>query len=353
MGFRDREKQRLVPLKLELFSAEASEPETYKGKRRDFCLRNDRARENLYAGIRDDALSYFSERNIHWHDGSKDAPSNHLCCSQTFCVNFWFAFSDAPEPLAAVLRELGYDAVEMLPFEMDRTGREDKARYAGFEWIGARNYLAERVRGRVARDEDRSRGQRFTSLDFAFRFRHSDGLIQIVAGEWKYTENYTNGNDIRFSRSGTDRLDIYRPSLEAPGCQIALNGVSKEALFFDPFDPVDAPAVVVFRHGARRRDGSGRGFSSAHRAGGEPGVRRTCDVARIKGGGCRRARDMVQARRAGPLRQYLCGGCPSIGLPTCSGAGVGRVHAAALWRDWLARISHQRGVHGAENAWYK
>ena len=41
---------------------------------------------------------------------------------------------------------------------------------------------------------------------------------------------------IRISRYGTDRLDIYRPSLEAPGCQIALNGASKEALFFDPFD---------------------------------------------------------------------------------------------------------------------
>lgn len=236
MRFRDREKRRLGPLKSELFSAEASEPGTYNGKRYDFCLRNDRARENLYAGIRDDALSYFSDRNVRWHDGRGDAPSNHLCCSQTFCVNFWFAFSGAPEPLAAVLRELGYDAVEMLSFELDRTAREDKPRYVSFEWIGARNYLAEHVRGRVARDEERSRGQNFTSLDFAFRFRRSDGLIQIVAGEWKYTENYANDKDIRLSSNGTDRMDIYWPSLEAPGCQIALNGVSKEALFFDPFD---------------------------------------------------------------------------------------------------------------------
>lgn len=236
MGFRDREKRRLVPLKPELFSAEAQKPGTYKGKRYDFCLRDDRARENLYAGIRDDALSYFGERSIRWHDGSKGAPSNHLCCSQSFCVNFWFAFCDGPEPLAALLRGLGYDAVQMLPFELDRIAGDDKSRYVSFEWIGARNYLRERAGGRVARDEERTRGQGFTSLDFAFRFRRSDGLIQIVAGEWKYTENYTNGNDIRISRNGTDRLDIYRPSLEAPGCQIALNGVSKEALFFDPFD---------------------------------------------------------------------------------------------------------------------
>ena len=180
MRFREREKRRLVLLKPGLFSADAQEPGTYKNKRYDFCLRNDRACENLYAGIRDDALSYFSERNIRWHDGSRGAPSNHLCCSQSFCVNFWFVFSDAPEPLAAVLRELGYDAVEMLPFELDHSAREDKPRYVSFEWIGARNYLVERVRGRVARDEGRSRGQNFTSLDFAFRFRRSDGLIQIV-----------------------------------------------------------------------------------------------------------------------------------------------------------------------------
>ena len=236
MGFRDREKRRLVPLKPELFSVEAAEPGTYKGKRYDFCLRDDRARENLYAGIRDGALSCFSKRNIRWHDGSKDAPSNHLCCSQSFCVNFWFAFGDAPEPLAAMLRGLGYDAVEVLPFELDLAAGDGESRYVSFEWIGARNYLEERAGGRIARDDERTRGQGFTSLDFAFRFRRSDGLVQIVAGEWKYTENYANGKDIRISKHGTDRLDIYRPSLDAAGCQIALNGVSKEALFFDPFD---------------------------------------------------------------------------------------------------------------------
>ena len=43
MGFRDKEKGRLARLKSELFSAEASEPGTYKGKRYEFCFRNDRA----------------------------------------------------------------------------------------------------------------------------------------------------------------------------------------------------------------------------------------------------------------------------------------------------------------------
>ena len=42
--------------------------------------------------------------------------------------------------------------------------------------------------------------------------------------------------NLRFSESGTDRLAIYRPSLEQEGCQIVLGEVPPEALFFDPFD---------------------------------------------------------------------------------------------------------------------
>ena len=107
MGFRDREKRRLVPLKPELFSAEACEPGCYGKNRQDFCLRDDRASENLHASIRDVAVDYFRERDILWHDGIGGGPSNHLCCSQSFCVNFWFPFREAPGPLAAVLRGLG------------------------------------------------------------------------------------------------------------------------------------------------------------------------------------------------------------------------------------------------------
>ncbi len=75
IGFREREKRRLVPLKPELFSAEACKPGRYGQKRYDFCLRNDRASENLHAGIRDDALEYFRRRDIRWHDGIEDGPS--------------------------------------------------------------------------------------------------------------------------------------------------------------------------------------------------------------------------------------------------------------------------------------
>ena len=236
MGFREREKQRLGPLKPHLFSDEACEWGIYRGKAREFCLCNDRAKENLHANIRDETIRYFRERKIGWHYGIDDGPSNHLCCSQSCCVNFWMPFRRSPGRLASVLRGLGYDAVEMLPISLDGNGADDSCCYVAFEWIGKRNYLGEHARGRVARDDERRRGAGFTSLDFLFRFRRSDGRVQIVAGEWKYTEHYSGKRSLLFSRSGTNRLDIYRASLEHEGCQLVLDGLSPEVLFFDPFD---------------------------------------------------------------------------------------------------------------------
>ena len=132
--------------------------------------------------------------------------------------------------------EPGYDVAEMLPIELDRTSTNDSLRYVAFEWIGKRNYLGERIRGMIVGDDERTRGQHFISLDFAWRYRLSDGPSQIVTGEWRYTENYPNGQNKRFSDHGTDRLEIYRPSLDPYGRQIALNSLSKQALFYDPFD---------------------------------------------------------------------------------------------------------------------
>ena len=241
MSFRDREKKRLGPLKPELFSAEACEPGKYRGKERDFCLRDDRSSENLHSSIRDEAIVYFLDRSIPWHDGmnvarKNDRPSNHLCCSQSACVNFWFRYVRSPENLAGVLRGLGYDVAEVLPFELDAPLSSGTRPYVAFEWIGERNYLRETSGGRLAGDAGRQRGANFTSLDFAMRFRQNDGRIHMIAGEWKYTEEYARDKSIRYSKAGTDRLDIYKSSLSMSDCQIKLQGVTAEALFFDPFD---------------------------------------------------------------------------------------------------------------------
>ena len=236
--FRDREKRRLVPLKPMLFSERACRSGMYRRARREFCLHEDLSEENLEAGVREAALAYFKDRAIGWHDGKGNGPSNHMCCSQSCCVNFWFPFVQAPDQLGAILRSLGYDVKEMLEIDADCAMWDGARPYVAFEWIGKRNYLGERLRGKEATDDGRTRGANFTSLDFCMRFRRSDGRIELVAGEWKYTEYYTKGVDLRLSRSRskTDRLDcIYREHLEKPDCQIACD-FPLESLFFDPFD---------------------------------------------------------------------------------------------------------------------
>ena len=79
-----------------------------------------------------------------------------------------------------------------------------------------------------------------------------------MAGEWKYTERYANGRCVQHGRSGTDRLEeIYASALDAPDCQIALNGLPREALFFDPFDQLMRQQLLcsaMERHGEMGAD---------------------------------------------------------------------------------------------------
>jgi hypothetical protein len=186
-------------------------------------------------------LEYFRRRGIHWHDGTgqdESLPSSHICCSQSACVNVLFPFIRNPDALCNVLQGIGYPAENVLPFVGDLPLQDGTIPCIAFEWIGTRNYLQELKFGEVASDTERTRGEGFTSADFAIRFRRNDKRIQIVLGEWKYTEYYTTGKSIQIAKSGTDRLDrVYRPALKGADSQIRLPaGTPYEALFFDPFD---------------------------------------------------------------------------------------------------------------------
>jgi hypothetical protein len=242
--FREQEKKRLLPLKPRLFSPKACVPGLFREMSRDFALAPLQAAENLWSGVRADALQYFTEREIAWHDGIAQAidsvthlwPSNHICCSQCSCVNFWFPYAREPELLAAVLRGIGYDVAEALPISLDRPLADGHLAHVGFEWIGRRNYLREGPGGHPAPDESRRRGKNATSADIVLRFRDTRGRVHVVLGEWKYTEKYPNERSIQVSRRGTDRLKTYAPLLAAPDCQIKLGALDPAHLFYDPFD---------------------------------------------------------------------------------------------------------------------
>jgi len=241
MTFRDREKERYKVAKSDskLFSAAAQQPGTYNSRSRDFCLADDCASENLYEGIRESAVTYFADRGIRWHDGleKRRLPSNHLCCSQSCCVNFLYEFSSDPGLIKDVFARFYPDLIEEPIRIDDDLPLEDGSRpFMAFEWIGTTDYLGEHLRKRGSR----TRGAHYTSADFAFRFRRQDGRIQLVLGEWKYTEEYYS-NDLGTPSSEKDR----KPEVRKQNyCQAfhRKNGVFTgqgevlyNALFFEPF----------------------------------------------------------------------------------------------------------------------
>ncbi|GAP13076.1 hypothetical protein LARV_00818 [Longilinea arvoryzae] len=205
------------------FSAAARADGIYKNHAYPFCLPRECAAENLFAGIRQDAIDYFTAHAIQWHDGQDHNPSHHLCDSQVCCVNFLDAFAHQPRALAALLKPRFPDLAEMLPVE--------DGRFVAFEWIGDRDYLHEQKNP----GKPRSRGANFTSADAAVRFKRLDGSIQVVLIEWKYTESYA-GTDLQIAASGVSRADIYRYLFEAPDCPLDKTALpAYEALFFEPF----------------------------------------------------------------------------------------------------------------------
>jgi hypothetical protein len=190
---------------------------------RTFCLPVETAEQNLFGPIREPALAYFAKHSIKWHDGQNGKPSNHLCDSQVCCVNFLFPLAGKPGALAQVLRPVFPEIKQMLPVE--------SGKYISFEWIGAKNYLGEKI----SRNGQRSRGANCTSADAIVMFEGKDKKRQVLLIEWKYTESYGH-TFLKTAKSGTDRTEIYRHLFDGPDCPInkdLLPGF--EALFYEPF----------------------------------------------------------------------------------------------------------------------
>lgn len=224
-GFLESEKKIQAEFKVNssYFSEPARADGVYKHKPRAFCLPVDLAEQNLVPEIRQSALAHFARHRIKWHDGQGGKPSNHLCDSQVCCVNFLFPFADKPTALAEVLHPVFPEVQNMLPIE--------SGQYVSFEWIGAQNYLGERI----SRNGQRTRGANCTSADAIVMFERRDGKRQVVLIEWKYTESY-GGTFLKFSDSGTDRTEIYRHLFEREDCSIRKDILpSFDALFYEPF----------------------------------------------------------------------------------------------------------------------
>lgn len=172
MNFRERERQRLIEERDRLFKDPGLG--LFSGIQREFVLRE--GATNLWEGIRADVIEYFARNSISWWkgDGNGNGPTGHMLSSQVACVNHLYLLRQRQDLAKAVLRAIDPEVVEA---EVVDDG------YVEFEFIGSRQYLAERAF---------TRGANCTSLD-AFmigRTAHSGRRAFLV--EWKYTEAYSH-----------------------------------------------------------------------------------------------------------------------------------------------------------------
>lgn len=188
-----------------------------------YCLPAAHAVENLFPDIRTEALDYFSRAGIKWHGSEVGQPSTHLVDSQICCLNFLMPLGRSPEVLLALFQRYFPQIRKVLPMDQDAL--------VAFEWIGAENYLREKVQPGT----QRVRGSYCTSVDAAVLFETESGGRIMVLIEWKYSESYTD-KSYKYSANGTDRATIYQHLWEDERCPIDKTKVTDfDSLFHEPF----------------------------------------------------------------------------------------------------------------------
>jgi hypothetical protein len=130
--------------------------------------------------------------------------------------------------LASVFENIYPEFRTPLPTAEDGIAPAASQPFLSFEWIGLRDYLGETKR----KPGRRTRGANYTSADFAFKFQRTDGKVQIVLGEWKYTEYY--GHEDKGTNQA--RLNNYIEAFgRYPGVFAGKDKDLYRSLFFEPF----------------------------------------------------------------------------------------------------------------------
>jgi len=93
-------------------------------------------------------------------------------------------------------------------------------------WIGDKSYLNERG--------GRTRGAKLTSIDAIMRVTLDDDTPMLILIEWKYTETYETGREMRYADDGTDRVERYQKLIEAEDSP--LQPGAPDRLFYEPYE---------------------------------------------------------------------------------------------------------------------
>ena len=221
MTFQDREKRRLAAYAKDTWGVDGH------------VLPHGLASETLHESIRSDALAYFAQHGIKWWIGTWDKrtrdmmalPTGHLTSSQVACINHLDPArvdQDVAEQIIANI-DPGLSA-----FRLDHG-------YVDYEWIDLENYLGE--------TGARVRGANVTSLDAVMGGKEGGRRVLVVI-EWKYLERNPE-HGIAKSKSGTDRVAIYRRLLEHPDSPIVVDDI--EWLFHEPFDQLMRQTLLAWQ----------------------------------------------------------------------------------------------------------
>lgn len=235
MNFAEFEQKRYAELLkselgMELFPNGHRVAGVYRGKVRAYTIDPIYSDENLEPGIREDAINYLSKIDSERpgrRSKRKYVVNNSLCHSNTAYLNFWFAFNRHPEKLKQLLISLGYPVDEMLNLRKDtQATSQSKPIYVGFEWGGEKDYLRTHFFTLLDIPQFHS-----TICDFYFRFKRTDGKIQTVIGEWKYTEGLQFSGRILKPRLKEKIKEFKRfiSHLNLP------KNINRDELAFDPF----------------------------------------------------------------------------------------------------------------------
>jgi hypothetical protein len=207
MSYREDERKRAIEIRDEMFRDPGAG--IFSKIEREFVLQDPRL--NLWAGIRDDAISYFSRNSITWWMGDeKTEPTGHLLSSQVACINHLYFARQRKDVATAILRNVSDKIEEAMKIE---------GGYVEFEAIGRENYLGEK---------SHTRGANCTSVDAIMVGAKKGGANILILVEWKYTEEYREDN-----KYNPERYKVYNKLLEEKDCPIDTEDC--KSLYYEPF----------------------------------------------------------------------------------------------------------------------
>jgi hypothetical protein len=196
------------------------------GKERDFSLKD--WTQNLWANIREDAITYFDKNRIDWHIFARQG---HILSSQICCINHLFPIRHDKENVLRLAKAVCTEFIDVLPINTD----EYSPGYIQFEAVSDMDHLNEGAP---------TRGSNCTSVDALIYAVHKDGKKYLIPIEWKYSEKYNDedksiedrpgepkGNGLR----GKERLKRYRKLIDDSKFLNNLPSYKNSIYYFEPF----------------------------------------------------------------------------------------------------------------------